>query len=285
MTLNKIFKLFYGSLILFSTILISESCTSRSGQAKLRRENSNQISKKVSPVKNEILEFRTNLAFYPTSTTNQIIDHTYFTVSYSEKDEQPEWVAYKITPDNIIKNVDRTNDYRIDPSVKTKSASPKDYRGSGYDMGHLAPARIMSSNSTSISESFYLSNISPQAPSFNRGIWRRLEGKVRYWAALNDSIYVVSGPVLDAPIERIGKNNVNVPRSFYKTLLRFKGGKTKGIAFLMPNKKSDDSIYSYVISIDSLEAITSINFYKELDSKLQNKLERNKSIKEFISNK
>jgi endonuclease G len=283
MPLNNLFRFLYYSLKIVIVILFLTNCTSKSRQAQLRKQNSSQKSN--IPIKDEktFVEFSTNLAFYPTSTTNQIINHSYFTLSYSEKDELPEWVTYRVTPYNIKKNEDRTNDYRVDPSVISKSASPEDYGGSGYDMGHLAPARIMSLNATSISESFYMSNICPQAASFNRGIWKRLENKVRYWAALNDSIYIVTGPMLDSPIGNIGKNNVNVPRSFYKTLLRFKGSKTKGIAFLMPNKKSDASIYSYAISIDSLEALTGINFYKQLESNLQNKVESNKSIKEFLS--
>jgi endonuclease G len=284
MIIDKKFGLIYGCLILLSSILLFQGCSTKSGRSKLRTENAKRISKDNKSVKEEGLNLRTNLVFYPTSTTNQIINHHYFTLSYSEKNELPEWVAYKITPYNINKNVDRTNDYRSDPFVKTNSASPSDYVGSGYDMGHLAPARIMSSNAISISESFYLSNICPQVPSFNRGIWKRLEGKVRFWGAQNDSIYVVAGPILNAPIDRIGENNVNVPRGFYKTLLRFKGGKTKGIAFLMPNKKSGASIYSFAISIDSLEYLTGINFYKELDKNLQQKVESNASIKQFISN-
>jgi endonuclease G len=265
----------YKRITLYIVIFLLVNCTSKSKQAQI--QNSKRINNSISKIK-------TNLAFYPTSSTNQIVNHTYFTVSYSEKDELPEWVAYRVTPNNISQKVDRTNDYRIDPYVKTESASPDDYYGSGYDMGHLAPARIMAFNSTAMSESFFLSNICPQVPSFNRGIWKRLETKVRYWAALNDSIYVVSGPILDAPISSIGVNNVNVPRGFYKTLLRFKAGKVKGISFLLPNEKSEASIYSYAISIDSLETITGINFYKELEINLQHKVESNKSIKVFISN-
>lgn len=115
-------------------------------------------------------------------------------------------------------------------------------------------------------------------------MWKRLESKVRYWASLSDSIYVVTGPLLDKPIDSIGENVVSVPRAFYKTLLRFNDGKVKGIAFLLPNEKSDAFIYKYAISIDSLEAVTSINFYKELDSTIESEVERNKNMKQFISN-
>ncbi len=221
----------------------------------------------------------------PTSTTGQIIKHAYFTVSYSEEDEQAEWVAYKVTLNNFNSQIKRTNDYRSDPYVKTKSAETYDYQGSGYDMGHLAPARTMSHSYRSMSESFYLSNISPQIAAFNRGIWKKLEQKIRYWTAMNDSLYVVTGPILKVPIDIIGDNDVTVPRSFYKTLLRFKDGKVKGIAFIMPNQKSNKSIYAYATSIDHVEKITGIDFFYNLNKQIQSEVEANDDIKKWSLNK
>jgi len=224
---------------------------------------------------------KTALFHSHSSTFGQIIYHSYYTVSYNEDHEQAEWVAYKITVDNINNNVQRTNDYRDDPYVQTKSAHRNDYRGSGYDMGHLAPARTMSHNYKSMSESFYLSNISPQVKEFNRGIWKRLEQKVRYWSFFNDSTYVVTGPILDHPIEQIGYNNVSVPQAFYKALVGFKDGKVKGIAFIMPNKGSDRSIYSYATSIDYVEDITGIDFFYNLDKIVQDRIEANSDLKKW----
>jgi endonuclease G, mitochondrial len=106
----------------------------------------------------------------PISTTGQIIKHTYFTLSYSEKDEQAEWIYYELTPALIRGNQSRTDDYRPDSSFTTVSAQIEDYRGSGYDRGHLCPAADMKLNLTSMSESFYLSNTSPQEKDYNAGI-------------------------------------------------------------------------------------------------------------------
>lgn len=277
-----ILKLF---LILFIIINII-SCTSKSYKKKLRRVNSiqNTISKnKVNQTTNSNNLRENSLIFFNTSTTNQIINHTYYTVSYSEKDEQPEWVAYKITSENFNDHIERTNDYREDPLVKTKSATLNDYQGNGYDIGHMAPAHAMAHNQIAMSESFYMSNICPQKASFNRGIWKSLEGKVSYWSTFNDSIYVVTGPILDNPIESIGKNIVTVPRAFYKTLLAFKNGKMKAIAFIMPNEKSDKSIYSFAVPIDKVEEVTGIDFYYNLDKKIQDSLEDKINLKTWIS--
>ena len=218
--------------------------------------------------------------FCPTiSATNQIVHHTYYCLSYSEKDEQAEWVAYKLTNKNIDGDVKRKNNFKADKKINTKSAQLSDYKGSGYDRGHLAPAGSMKINKTSMSESFFMSNMSPQNPSFNRGIWKRLEGKVRYWTEYNDSVFVVTGPILDNPIGTIGDNEVTIPRAYYKTLLGYKNGKAKGLAFIMPNEKSYQSLYKYVVSINKVEEITGIDFYHKIDAEVQEEVEGNKDIK------
>lgn len=279
MLLNKMFIAIKKIMILL-VICSLINCTSRSAQAKSERKKSNRNSS--SNVEKESTK-SSNIKFLPTSTTNQIIKHNYYTTSYSEKDEQSEWVAYKITSNNYNKSIERTNDYREDPFVSTQSASLNDYQGSGYDMGHLAPAHDMSHNLIAMSESFYLSNISPQKASFNRGIWKSLEGKISYWSFFNDSIYVVTGPILDNPIETIGENKVTVPKSFYKTLLAFNKGNIKAIAFIIPNEKSDKNIFSYAVSIDSVEIVTGIDFYYEIDKIIQDSIEAKRDLKTWIS--
>ncbi len=121
------------------------------------------------------------------------------------------WV-YRITKAEMdAPRVKRTNNFRPDPEIKIGSVSLADYRGSGYDRGHLAPAATMDFSKETMSESFYLSNMSPQKPQFNRGIWRDLEAQVRVWACENEDIYVVSGPIITSGYKTIGKNSVAVP--------------------------------------------------------------------------
>jgi endonuclease G len=89
-----------------------------------------------------------------------------------------------------------------------------------------------------MSESFYLSNMSPQAPGFNRGIWSTLESYVRTWADENEEIYVVTGPVLTGTYSTIGPDQVSVPEYFYKAILDLKEPDVKGIGFILPNESS-----------------------------------------------
>lgn len=127
---------------------------------------------------------------YPQFEQGQIIEHTYYTLSYAENHEQAYWVFYELTHEEVKGGVKRSDNFREDPKVSSGSASLEDYKGSGYDRGHIAPAADMAFNKTAISESFYLSNMSPQHPSFNRGYWKKLESEVRNWAYSRGRIFV-----------------------------------------------------------------------------------------------
>ena len=114
--------------------------------------------------------------------------------------------------------------------------------------------------------------MSPQVPSFNRGIWRKLESKVRSWVTDFDSIYVTTGPVLELNLSSIGEG-VSVPKYFYKSLVGFRDSSALSIAFVLPNEGSRKELQEFVISVDSLENLTGIDFNSKLHSKLQSPLE------------
>ncbi len=145
-----------------------------------------------------------------------------YTLCYRESYEQAEWVAYTLTPEKLVKNTKRTGDFREDPEISTGSALPEDYRFSGYDRGHLAPAADFAYSLETMTDSFFMSNMSPQTPAFNRGGWAKLEAFVRTLAAKAETLYIVTGPVLEknaGEYGSIGENCVSVPEFFYKALL------------------------------------------------------------------
>ena len=220
----------------------------------------------------------------PTSTTGQIIEHQYYTVSYSEKHEQAEWVAYELTRDRLNNKIaDRTDNFRPDPMVKTKSATPADYRRSGYTRGHLVPAGDMGFSERGMSETFYMSNMSPQVRNFNMGVWRELEEQVRDWARKYKHLYIVTGPILtQKEFDRIGKNVVTVPRNYYKVVLDITAPEYKGIGFIIPNEISDEPLAYYALTIDEIEDITGIDFFPDLMSEeLQTELEGNVDVRRW----
>ncbi len=218
--------------------------------------------------------------YLPTS-SGEVIKHSYFTLSYIERYEQAEWVYYHLTPEMVNGDVARTNNFRADPKVSTTSAHTSDYTGSGYDRGHLCPAVSMAHNKVAMSESFYMSNISPQSPSFNRGGWKTLEGYVRRWAGDDAMLHVVTGAIFSHKMKYIGANKVAVPEHFYKAI--YSSRKESMIAFVMPNRLIDKDIKSYAITVDSLETLTKIDFFPALPDNIENRLEAsyNLSMWEF----
>jgi len=182
-------------------------------------------------------------------------------------------VAYRLTSGQIEGSIGRTNDFRIDYKVKTGSASLSDYKGSGYDRGHLAPAADFKWSSTAMSESFFMSNMSPQLPGFNRGIWKKLEGSVRNWADDNGEIHVVTGPILTGSYPSIGSNQVSIPNYYYKVILDYKEPEIKGIGFILPHQKSKSSLQSFAVTIDEVERKTGIDFYHSLPDEIENQIE------------
>lgn len=204
---------------------------------------------------------------------DHIVSHTGYSLLYNETHEQASWVAYELTREETKKIASRTDKFLPDPKVITGTAINKDYSGSGYDRGHLAPAADMGWSEISMAESFYFSNMSPQAPGFNRGIWKNLEEQVRSWAIENEVVYVVTGPVLTKNLPAIGKTRVSVPKFYYKVILDYKNPGIKGIGFIMPNSSSNQPLQHYAVSIDSVERLTGIDFFHLLPDHQENIIE------------
>jgi len=203
-----------------------------------------------------------------------IVKHLGYTLSYNEKHEQANWVAYELTSSETTKIAERTNDFRPDDAIKTGSATNEDYEGSGYDRGHLAPAADMGWSTKSMEESFFYSNMSPQVPRFNRGVWKKLEEQVRQWAKDNQSIYVATGPILTDNLPTIGPDKVSVPRYYYKVILDYTEPELKGIGFILPNASSTLPLQYFAVTIDSVEHLTGINFFPALPYKQEQAIEK-----------
>lgn len=175
--------------------------------------------------------------------------------------------------------IKRKDDFRPDPAVSIGSVTLEDYKKSGYDKGHLCPAADMAFNPKAMSETFYLSNMSPQYPSFKRGVWKKLEELVRKWAIQEDSLYVVTGPIFIDNKGSIGPDKVTVPGFYYKVIYDLTGDK-KMIGFIMPNKKEISKLLSdYTFFVDSIEKMIKIDFFHNLPDTLQYRLERKINLK------
>lgn len=244
--------------------------------------------KSVEPVDNYEIPVSTSTDdryYLPKGSSGEVVHHKHYSLSYREKHEQAEWVAYELTKASLKKpNVKRAKRFNPDYDVSTRSAYHRDYSRSGYTRGHLAPAGDMAFDEQAMKESFLMSNMSPQTRSFNNGIWKELEETVRDWAYKNKRVYIVTGPLLDRKyIKRIGKDNkVSVPSAFYKAILDIDNPERKGIAFIIPHETSDRPLSEYAVTIDELEKELGYDLYADLIStELQDKIESQIDLKKW----
>ena len=206
----------------------------------------------------------------PTTKKGKVYSHEYYSFSYTEQYEQPEWTFHLVCK-LCFGEEKRKNNFRPDKSILTGSAQLSDYKGSGYDRGHLVPAGDMTRNTIAMSESFFMSNMSPQSPSFNRGIWRKLESQIRDWSNYYDTTYVVTGPIINFGFSTIGSNKVAVPQLYYKVIY-FKN-RQKMIAYILPNEGSKSDLSNFQVTVDEVEQKTMIDFFPSLEDALENRLE------------
>lgn len=225
----------------------------------------------------ERIKSKSRVYYLPTSTSGQIVYHQGYSLSYSEPHEQAEWVAYELKKSHLSSSKFDRPYFEIDRAVKTGAASWRNYKNSGYDRGHLVPAGDKNYSRKAHDETFLTSNISPQVHDFNSGIWNDLEQQVRGWAKRYDGVFVVTGGVLKGDMETIGIERVAVPNQFYKVLYDEKHEKM--IAFLMPHRDSNEPLYKFVVSVDSVEVLTGIDFFPALEDSLEDRLEASADYK------
>lgn len=200
-----------------------------------------------------------------------------YTMLYDTAYRQAAWVAYLLTRRDVSgKGVKRSGVFKSDPEVIARgwpSAADRDYTGSGFDRGHLLPSADRNDTPQENGATFRLSNVSPQRPGLNRGTWRRLEERVRRWAARYDSLYIVTGGELTPSLRRI-RGGVGIPQRFFKTILVRDGGTFRAIAFLIPNtERPAGDCFRYAISVDSLERVLGMDFYSALPDSVEMRVE------------
>jgi endonuclease G len=238
--------------------------------------------RRVDPSAANIFSTCPNLAPGLPCSRGDIVERDGYALCYSEEHEQAWWVQYELTSDEVRnKRSNRTDDFRPDPLIRSGSASLADYKYSGYDRGHLAPAADMHWSLQSMSESFFMSNMSPQKPGFNRGVWLKLESAVRAFAMDNDAVWVVTGPVLEEGLPTIGVDKVAIPRAYYKVVLDFTKPEYKAIGFILPNEGSREDLRTFAVPVDKVEEVTGLDFFSRLPDRLENELEGSLDISKW----
>lgn len=246
-----------------TTVVAKQTEASKQKDASNRTSVSNRIPS------SKDLEIPTLL----TPRQQQIIRHTGYTVSYNKDTKLPNWVSYELTRAETKGKEKRSNRFIADPLVKGAIATNADYTRSGYDKGHMAPAADMKWSPVAMNESFYFSNMCPQHPQLNRRGWKKLEDKIRDWAVADSAIIIICGPVIKKQPKTIGKNKVVVPQQFFKVILSPFVKPMRAIGFLFNNEQSVDPLSAYVVTVDSIERLTNMDFFSLLPDELENMIE------------
>ncbi len=205
----------------------------------------------------------------------QALAYPGFTVSFNPVTHQPNYVAWELTGEEAgSRNASRKSvNFAPDPKVNG-CATLDDYRRSGYDRGHMAPAGDMKWDPEAMQSSFLLTNISPQAHELNQGSWRVLEEKCRDWAVRDSAIVIVCGPIFDnSPASTIGQTGVAVPDRYFKVVLAPYSTPPRAIGFVMPNGNVPGGIQSCAVPVDAVEAITGYDFFPALPDDVEERVE------------
>jgi endonuclease G len=210
-----------------------------------------------------------------------------YSLSHNNADRIADWVAFRIEAVNVVDTPKRTDDFRPDPAVPAHGrAQLSDYKKSGFDRGHqCAASDSQGRGKTVMSESFFLSNMTPQRGPLNQKGWRDLEIQIRDWAKTRKDLWVVTGPAFyeendtDGWVEYdlIGANGVAVPTHYFKVVLDVgDNGEFDALAFFIPNQKMTKPASGYLTSIDEIERITGLDLFPGLDPLVQEPLEAKK---------
>ena len=198
---------------------------------------------------------------FPQTTGVSPICRQAYLVGYDATAKLPKFVTYQLVPQNAIGCVARTNAFVADQSIQN-GAKPEDYAGTGYDKGHMSPDGDLSWDQQVEYESFLMTNMSPQAGSLNRGIWKLLETSVRGWTVqLNQPYTVYVGGIYGAGDKTIG-NGVVVPHAFYKIVINDATGAAAGWLFphVAPYPNLGNDLTKFRVTIAQIQQQAGVRF-------------------------
>ena len=206
-----------------------------------------------------------------------------YTTSYNINTRTPNWVAWHLTANHTNGPAKRKGIiFQADEDIPAPRVDTYDYMRSGYDRGHMCPAGDNHWSQKAMEQSFLMTNICPQVPALNSGLWNTIEKQCRTWAQVYGDIYIVCGPIyFNQKHKTIGKNKIQVPEAFFKVILRLKD-EPKAIGFICRNasakgrKKTD-----YINSVDEVERITGMDFFSQLPDDIEQQIEGQADIKDW----
>ena len=207
----------------------------------------------------------------------RIIRRGEFAIGWSDSLRHPVWCAYHVTREAKFEAGKRPS-FLIDRGVPA-APRPDAYVKSGYDRGHMAPNYAIATRygDAERRKTFLMSNVAPQTPALNRGVWREVEHRIAdLWAARYGEIWVVVGCVSPQHGSggTVGGTDIDVPTAFYQVIVAQEGMDVRAMAMLFGQDVAwNEWAARNLVSIDELERITGLDFNPELPSFIQDPLE------------
>lgn len=211
----------------------------------------------------------------PAGVPNVRLDYDAMIVYFNPRYHVPNCVIYDYTATlaamSDAPGAERRKNYKFnsDPNC---SSSPdwSDYRGSGYDRGHMAPAMDMRWSPVSMTQCFYMTNMCPQEHGLNGGCWRTLEQTVHKWTKRDKRLIIATGPVLGNGMDMIGpRRNIAVPKAFFKAV--YAPAQGRAIAFLFNNVRTTGGIKDHVVSVSYVERVTGLSLFPGVSASIKSK--------------
>lgn len=211
-----------------------------------------------------------------------IINRLGYVLGYDLERRMTKWVAYTIGPTE--QRVPRTQKFVADPAIAAdRQAKVSDYRGSGYDRGHMiSPADLFFKGPVTVAEAFYMSTVTPQSPWLNRRLWRDLEVRVRRAVEYQQQpAYVISGPLFISPtqnedfkFETIGDGQIPVPTHFFRIMAMVtQSGGVDVFGVIVPNAEQESlELENYLVSLNEIEQKSGLNFFSLLRPQIAERL-------------
>lgn len=205
-----------------------------------------------------------------------VIHRTGYVLAYDGKTRHANWVYEELTAASLEGSTERAEfDFMEDPMIPPHlRASKSDYKGSGFDRGHLSPAANARSSAQAMKDTFYLSNISPQHPQLNRKYWVKLERHVREMTKSHAKVCVITGPLFLPEVDKdgkkyvryqvIGENNVAVPTHYFKVIHGKTDQKVVTEAYIIPNLPIENNppLKNFAVSLEKVEKAAGLTFKK-----------------------
>lgn len=226
-------------------------------------------------------------------TTNRVIIHytsdgqLNYAVEWDDTKKAQRWTCYTLDAKSTLQAGNRNGWWGNNDPFQEDTAIPSlyrttlaDYRGSGYQRGHICPSYDRLYSKEANEQTFYLSNIQPQLANFNSGVWLAAENVISNRLDQNsfrDTLYLVKGGTIDAGNYTSASTGILVPKYFFMAIMRVYKGQYNAIGLWFEHKNNTDTqLASYAVSIDELEEKTGIDFFCNLPDDREKVIEAQK---------